>query len=632
MRRRIGVALLGVLMCAPGAPAQNEAIPAEVRLGARVETVRRAWPVAPVVVIADSPLAYLVGIAGWTPERRYPVLLDDGSDGSREDIARFVRAFGADRVELLSTGEGGGASREAIAGAVAGAWGAEDDAERQRVWRERGFTPPGVVVADENDVAWTAAAALAAGHGQLLVWADAPKGRLGARMNAQELQALSDAIEAGVRTSGWSWDALGDDLDSVTLCMNAPMKVADAGGETLALTDVIGRDSTGGRWAYCGQVFGSASESAYRAMCSLFLQPREAWLFNGYNQGGGFLAYDTSPAAALLEAQGLTLTSDGRHPGGAYEWAREAVGGVRAGLVFVNTSGMRRWFDLAPGRAYGVDVPMLHVPAAVHFIHSFSAQNLSDDTSIARAWFDQGTFVYAGSVDEPYLRAFVPPKLVARRLYAPAPFGAAARVKGKAWKIAIIGDPLYTLGPAPAPAPAPAAQGDGASIDGGRALDEALKGALGERDFERAARLLALGGRDADVMDLARAVSSDEGATLGPELASAAAFAALRAQDLDLLVRVWSALDPDQREDPRLVNPVWHLAEPALRSTDDALLVGLVSSSVRRGRYAEDATHAARAAARLYGDQAAVSMLTAMMENAPGDRAKKELAKELSRY
>jgi len=615
-----------VLVVASGVSAQEAAIPAEVRLGARVETVRRNWPVAPLVVIADSPLAYLVGIAGWTPQRRYPVLLDDGSDASREDIARFVRAFEPERIELLSTGEGGAPSREAIAGAVAGAWGAESEEERQAIWKRRGFTPPGIVVADNDDGAWAGAAALAAGHGQPIVWVDAPRGRLGSRMRAPDLQSLGDAIEAAARTSGWSWDAMGDDLDSVTLCLNAPMKVADPGGEVLALTDVIGRDSSGGRWAYCGQMIGDASESAYRAMCSLFLQPKEAWLFNGYNQEGGFVAYDTAPAAQLLQGYGLTLTCDGRHPAGAYEWAIEAIGGVRAGLVLVNTSGMRRWFDLAPGRAHGVDVPMLLTPAAVHFIHSFSAQNLSDDTSIARAWMDQGAFVYVGSVDEPYLRAFVPPKLLVRRLLAPSPLGVAARVKGKAWKITVIGDPLYTLGPR-----AEAHAGE-IAIEGGASLDASLSSALGERDFERAARLLALAGRDRDVMELARAVSGDEEAKLGAELASASAFAAVRARDLDLVVRVWSSLDDPRRESPRLLNPVWHLAEPALRATEDPRLVGLVSSSVRKGRFAEDATHAARAAARVYGDEAAIALLTTMMDKAPGDRAKKELAKELSRY
>ena len=626
MRLWLSLWCVVVLVFAVDASAQEAAIPAEVRLGARVETVRRNWSVAPLVVVADSPLAYLVGIAGWSPQRRYPVLLDDGTDASREDIARFVRAFGPERIELLSTGEGGAPSREAIAGAVAGAWDSDSEDERQAVWRERGFTPPGIVVADNADGAWAGAAALAAGHGQPIVWVDAPRGRLGARMNAQDLQSLGDAIEAAARTSGWSWDALGDDLDSVTLCLNAPMKVADPGGEVLALTDVIGRDSTGGRWAYCGQMIGGASESAYRAMCSLFLQPKEAWLFNGYNQEGAFVAYDTAPAAQLLQAYGLTLTSDGRHPAGAYEWAIEAIGGVRAGLVYVNTSGMRRWFDLAPGRAHGVDVPMLQTPAAVHFIHSFSAQNLSDETSIARAWMDQGAFVYVGSVDEPYLRAFVPPRLLTRRLLSPSPIGAAARVRGKAWKITIIGDPLYTLGPAPS-----AHAGD-IAIEGATALDAALRTALGERDFERAARLLALAGRDRDVMELSKAVSADELAKVGAGLASAAAFAAVRARDLDLVVRVWSSLDAPQREHPRLLNPVWHLAEPALRATEDPRLIGLVSSSVRKGRYAEDATQAARAAARVYGNEAAIALLTTMMDEAPGDRAKKELAKELARY
>lgn len=622
---RVWLLCVGVIvLLVPWAAAQDAGVPAEVRLGARVEALRRGWPVASMVVVADSPAAYLDGIAQWSPQRRFPVLLDDGSDAAREDIARFVRAFAPERVRLLSHVGKGRATRERIEKAVASAWDAEDTAALRGLWETHRFTPPGLVVVDEGDPAWAAAAALAAGRGQAIVWTEAVQGRIGSRMDARSLRLLSDAVEAFARESGWSWDALGDDLDAVTLCMNVPTKVGE--DEILALTDVIGRGAQGERWAYAGVVLGTASEAAYRSMCALFLQPGSAWLFDGYTGEGAFAQYDMAPAADLLEERGFALARAGRTPSGALEWARDVSGGIEGGLVLVNSSGTRRRFDLAPGRASAVEIPLLRTPAVVHFIHSFSAQNLDDRSSIARAWLDQGAYLYAGSVDEPYLRAFIPPALLVRRLLAPAPFGAAARMKGPAWKINILGDPLTTFGP-----PAPRFD-EAVDFDGLRSAERALAIALQEEDFDGAARLLALLGRDDDLVALARAVSADETARVGHELGGGAALAAIRARDIDLVVRLWTDIAPEFRKDPRFANPLWSVLEPALATTDDPRIVAIGADSVRRARYARDATLAARAGARTGGSDAAAALLARLIDGAPDARARKALAKELARY
>ncbi len=605
---------------------QGVDVPAEVKLGARVELLRRNWPVALMVVIADSPSAYAQAIGEWSPERRFPVLLDDGSDAAREDIARFVRAFGAERVRLYSGTDDDGVSRELIERSAANAWGAENTNVLRTLWDEVNFTPPGVVVADETNSAWPAALALAAGRGQPIVWAVAPRGRIGSRLTPREQQGLGDAIEAQLRGWGWSWDASGDEIDAVTICLHAPTKATGGEDETLALTDVIGRSSTGGRWAWAGMVVGSESESAYRAMSALFLQPESAWLFNGYNRGGAFAAYDMDPAAEILQQAGMNLLRSGRPAGGRADWSIEGVAGVDAGLIFVNSSGTRRRFDLAPGRSLGVDIPLLHVPSAVHFIHSFSAQNLNDRASIARAWLDQGAFVYVGSVDEPYLTAFVTPGLLARRLLAPAPIGAAARVTSPPWKVNVLGDPLYTAGP-----PAPLFEG-GVDFEGLRSAEDTLSGFLADKDFDGAGRLLALLGRDDDLIALAQAVLADDVADVGSELAAAALLAAVRARDAGLVGRLWTSLTPAQRQGPRLINPVWHLIEPVLGATDDGLVVGVAASGVRHARYAQDAKLAARATARLFGDQAAADLIQGLMESAPNEKIKRELAKEFARY
>ena len=73
--------------------------------------------------------------------------------------------------------------------------------------------------------------------------------------------------------------------------MNAPGRVRAGRGETdhFALTDYRGRlegkEVPGPRWAWVGQVHGGARDAAYRAMCALFLDANNAWVFDGYGPG-----------------------------------------------------------------------------------------------------------------------------------------------------------------------------------------------------------------------------------------------------------------------------------------------------------------------------------------------------------
>ena len=628
--RTLILTLLALLTLAPAAPApaQRSDVPPEALLGFRVEAVRRAFPVASLVVIADSPDAYLGAIAEWSPERRFPVLIDDGTDTAREHIARFVRAFNPEDVRLYSTNKPVPESLpDAVTRAAAHAWGADGDDEEalRALWGDLGHTPPGLIVAAESDPAWPAAAALAAGRGQPVVWTETPSGRLGGTVDPAELRQLADVIEAAARTSPWSWRALGDDLDAVTLCLNAPVKVADAEKGPLALTDVLGRVGSD-RWAWAGQIVGSEAESAYRAMSSLFIQPESAWLFNGYSGGGAFAAYAMEGAARRLEDAGVSLLRSGRPAGSLRDWALEAMSGVEAQLIFVNSSGQRRWFKLASGRADAVDTPMLLAPAAVHFIHSFSAQNLDDRNSIARAWLDQGAFVYVGSVDEPYLQAFVKPIDLATRLLVPAPVAPSIRSSGPPWKITVLGDPLYTLGPVAPSAPGPV------EIDGLRSVETALAAALQDREFAQAARLLAMAGRDRDLVKLARAVLEDDPGSMSPELASAALLGAIRIGRVDLAPALFDSLDEDRRDDPLHVNPLWHLAEPLLTGAPEPELARFLGRIVRGARYERDARLAARAVSRAVGSEAAASLLTRLMEEAPNAGVKRALADELTRY
>ena len=90
------------------------------------------------------------------------------------------------------------------------------------------------------------------------------------------------------------------------------------------------------------------------------------------------------------------------------------------------------------------------VPAAVAMIHSFSAADPTDPETIAGRWLAQGAFVYFGAVNEPFLPAFRPPRLVAALLAAEVPLVAALRQGefepfGFPWRLVYLGDPLYRL-------------------------------------------------------------------------------------------------------------------------------------------------------------------------------------------
>lgn len=79
-------------------------------------------------------------------------------------------------------------------------------------------------------------------------------------------------------------------------------------------------------------------------------------------------------------------------------------------------------------------------------IHSWSAAAPDDTNTVAGRWLENGAYAYVGSVNEPFLSAFIPPKLMVDRLKRGAPFLIAARqLESPPWKVATIGDPLMSI-------------------------------------------------------------------------------------------------------------------------------------------------------------------------------------------
>ncbi len=626
-----------------------EDLPPAVRLGLRVEVVRRQIPASPVVVIVPDVASYVAAIAQWRLDGhgQFPVLIDDGTWLAREDIARFVRAYQpADILRWSTTAawpEKPSERQARIETALASAWGAfKDGTPSPEAYLPHlatlGMKPPGIIAASIADPAWTAALALAAGRGQVLTWVSAGGG-IDAQMAINVADELSDQVTAAATATGLKWDALGDDLEAVTLCLSVPSRTLwprggpipaqgslnPVPGEPVATTDLIGRHRDGKdgldrtrRWAWCGQIAGSASSAAYRAMCGLFLMPDRAWLFDGYDHAPPWNLFSATEAAETLTAAGIVCRVDRTPANGLQNWRERTAGdwakrdakpaaapaedaplqgGLAAGLICVNTSGNSEDFNLKPGQGLTEDIPLLAKPAIVHFVHSWSAQYPGARPTIAGRWLERGTYAYVGSVHEPFLQAFQPTPGFVRRMLAPAPLGASARLdQAPPWRITVLGDPLLTLGPARTKGPAP-------TLAGAVNLRETLGDTLKAANFAEAFASLLMQARDADLVRLARALLTQQPEKLSPEIALLALGPAFRAADLDTFASLGTKAAALQEAQPMLRDMVWHALQPASAKLT-AEQADLLGSTLRSGSYARDAGEASRVIRRLKGEPA----------------------------
>lgn len=591
--------------------------PPAVLMGKRVLAVRVQIPRVSTLVIATDTDAYTKAIGSWSLQQRFPVLIDDGTPGARHNIARFIHGYKPKQILRLS-GDGD-AARETVEAAVADAW---DTAENQSLverWAELSLTPPGVIVASESDPAWTAALALAADRGQPIVWLDHRPRSLNIVEPEADAIAWRRELREKIGELGWSWDALGDELDALTVCLSMPTKLK-VGDRIMAMTDFLARNDDLSPWAACGMITGSEAQAAYAAMSSLFLQPRSVWLFDGYDGNFG-IDYAVDRAAAMFRQAGFErIMVDPRPNGGIRIWHTRQRGGMDAGLIFVNTKGHARWFDLAGNRAYGSDVPVLRQPAAVHFIHSFSAQLPSSAESIAARWLDHGAFAYFGSVDEPGLAAFLTPEQVTGRLLIGIPAGFAFRYDNTSviWKVNYFGDPLFTLGNIPAPKEQPI------ELEGATPLSDYMRSTLRDQEFEEGVSALVMLGRHTDVVRVGKSLLSDRETDLTPGLIETALFSHLIEREYAAFGALYSKLPPDAARSVPNTTMLWHAMRPEFdRVSADEL--SLLRLAIRKESAVEDAAALAPALRRVYGESAVRSMYSQLIEEADNDQIRQKL-------
>lgn len=421
-----------------------------------------------VVLVPDLP-SFLHAIARWDEDTFFPVLFED-------DLytPKFIAAFKPGTVVRHKAELKTALDADHVSGAIAASWQSKDNENADPSWFPRApLMPPlhgsfdaharGIVVTDFSSGELAGAAALAAGRFQPLVVISGPKnGDAVVKSNGQLSKDLAWDFSKKITQAMRNWGALDETRgwSYITLAGNYPFRyTGDADGygygSTYALDDLVGRDEDGVRHSVVGRLIGDPARSAYQAMCSLFLQPESAFLFNTYGLDPksiwGVFRMDFSEAAFK---ERLALTHY-KGDGATIEMFREcALPWNRDGLITINSSGGAGDWSVSGGGGTADDFPV-GAPCAFHVTHSGSAGDpYNPDTLAGRAVWG-GAYFYFGSCAEPFLSAFQPPSYYAPMIAAGVPFAAAYRKRtgqwfSQPWRLMIVGDPQFSLRKEPA--------------------------------------------------------------------------------------------------------------------------------------------------------------------------------------
>ncbi|PNW40960.1 UNVERIFIED_CONTAM: hypothetical protein BEN50_01575 [Euhalothece sp. KZN 001] len=427
----------------PPIPENIKLEPWQQQLGNKIRTLRRTIPTANCVVLVPDQATFLVAIQQWNLKRRYPILLEDD-----QYTPLFLNRFQPQAVIRLSSvnQEYSPKIKTVMKEAVAAAWESEEKSLK-KTWQQLGWKPPGVVITTVDDPASLAAVALAADRGQPLLFLEGYFGEINQTLSSRGWKYLDREVNHLVKSTGYDYETLGDTIDTITIARTLPVKYKSPNNnQLLAVTDGLGRDQNGKRYAIAGWIYGSPERSVYQAMCAIFLEAKTAFLYDSYPRTPSWENYHFEQAKRLLEAKGLEVKLIKQPEASLETWQKITSQSWRYDLVFINSRGGKANFAVGNGDATVQDIPNLNVPAAMQMIHSFSATTPDDNDTIAGRWLNQGVYAYIGSVDEPYVTGFVPPKYVVMRLVSNVPFLVSSRyVDTPTWKIITIGDPLMLI-------------------------------------------------------------------------------------------------------------------------------------------------------------------------------------------
>jgi hypothetical protein len=412
-------------------------------LGDKITTLRQGIPTVSRVVLVPDTATFLAAIQKWNLQRRYPILIEDD-----QYTPLFLKRFQPQAVIRLSAVKASGfQNRERLMqNAVAASWETQANTLKE-TWQQLGWTPPGVVMTSLHDSAAVAAVALAADRGQPLVFLEGYYGNVNQTLPPRGWNHLKEEVNRLVASTGYDYQQLGDTIDTITLVRTLPVKYrSPENQELLAVTDGLGRNEGGKRYAITGWIYGTPERAVYQAMCAIFLDADRALLYDSYPQTESWKPYHFGESRQQLETIALSTTQIEHPHANQTTWQKLTAQAWNYDLMFMNSRGGKSNFAVGNGDALAKDIPQLKTPMAIHLIHSFSAATPDDIETIAGRWLHYGVYAYVGSVDEPYVTGFVPPQAMIARLSLKVPFLVAARyLDTPPWKITTIGDPLLVI-------------------------------------------------------------------------------------------------------------------------------------------------------------------------------------------
>ena len=412
------------------------------QLGEKIIRLRQVIPTEKKVILVPDEATFLSAIQQWNLKRRYPILIEDD-----HYTPRFLNRFQPKEViRLSSIAEVSLNREETMRKAVAAAWETEIETLSQ-TWEDLGWKPPGVVITSINDSASVAAVALAADRGQPLLFLDEYFGGVNQTLNPESWQQLNQQVNELVHNTGYEYQTLGDTIDTITLARSLPVKYqSPEDGNLLAVTDGLGRNEDGSRYAIAGWIYGTPERAVYQAMSAIFLPTETALLYDSYPKTESWKEYHFQEALSILERKDLKFKHI-EHPSASQEtWQEITNQSWDYDLTFINSRGGKAKFAVGNGDASVKEIPELNIPMTMHMIHSFSATTPNDINTIAGRWLNNGVYAYVGAVDEPYVSGFVPPKYVISQLALNVPFLVASRYSNSpTWKVTTIGDPLMVI-------------------------------------------------------------------------------------------------------------------------------------------------------------------------------------------
>ncbi|UCD74378.1 MAG: hypothetical protein JSV91_11370 [Phycisphaerales bacterium] len=648
----LGAASFAQTPTAPGEaqtpPAAARQIPWPTLLGLRSHQTARMFPLVDRVVLVPDGATYLDELGRWSAAGRWPVLFEDD-----QYAPMFIRAFQPEQVirrdsvgELPETPK---QQKDLMESVVIRVFGGDptQDSLRETFDRAR-HIPAGVVIASPADPAWTAAVALAAGHGQPLAWLSGPSRKPHLALATGEAVELTRRVESLVAEQGYSYAGLGDQIDAITICRTmagkaeidraawtqapAPPEFQDG---PVAITDLLGRTRQRGRYAFVGWILGDEARSAYMAMCSLFLEAHNIHLYNTYPEKDFWLTYGVSEAASVMREKGFEVRTAGGENATERAWLRMLPRGLSTDVFVMNSKGHANDFDLYSGKGYPVDVPILNRPVALHLIHSWSMRNPVNRNTVGGRWLQRGAYALVASAHEPLLGAFIPPRVLAERWLAYVPFLVAARhwngPYSGPWRISTFGDPLMLCNP-PEPDAMQRLSWSSQDIPGGRDLGEQAKAAMrriaedGDREaFAEAAAALNLLGRD-DLLIKLWTVAKQKDAQAS--VARPVLGALFRRGDADQFMLAWDQLPA---RDDEAVDMLWHLLLPRLGEGAKQDWLYQLQATIRQPLPHVDLKRLAPHLTRAFGWTHLRALIQRELDKTRNEHARKKLAEMLKK-